>query len=328
MNYKEIVCATGQAFLSSAKVSSLVLFQGEISPALQDRGPLGVTARLSHVSKLRGSLLKRTPLWSPQSQASSPHCQEKQFQGVLVLIQDSWLDVEWGWQQAGFKGTPWLEVSSGSGIPTELTGSSSWSQECRVWLQRERVSIQFVSFLIRLSTLLIGKVLGVVLLDVWWDVKWHDCLWSSLLGSLQEQKFKWWWKVHFQEWILFSLQLLPKEHRRHLVAAPWAMLDRWGFRVCYRYFQKIFFFLPEIFDMKIRAARVCFFSHSSVRGCLFKNGIRLLRDRPATLPRWKVLGSDVGVCKAPLHTFQDFLNKSLQGGSFWGHAVTAVSRAV
>ena len=41
INYKEIVCAIGQAFLSSAKVSRLVLFQGEISPALQDRGPLG-----------------------------------------------------------------------------------------------------------------------------------------------------------------------------------------------------------------------------------------------------------------------------------------------
>ena len=41
INQKEIACAVGQTFLSSAKVSSLVLFQGEISPVLQDRGPLG-----------------------------------------------------------------------------------------------------------------------------------------------------------------------------------------------------------------------------------------------------------------------------------------------
>ena len=222
----------------------------------------------------------------------------------------------------------WCRFPRGQGILTKLTGSSSRSQECRVRLQGEWVSIQCMSCLIHLSTLLVGKVLGVVLLDVWWDMRWHDCLWSPLLGNLQEQKSKWWWKVYFQELILFSLQLLPTEYRRHLVAAPWAMLGRWGFRVRYQYFQKKFFFLPEIFDMKIRVARVCFFSHSNVRGCLFKNGIPLLRDRPATLPRWKVLGSDVDVCKAPLHTFRDFLNKSMQDGSFQGHAVTAVSRAV
>lgn len=186
---------------------------------------------LSHVSKL--SHLVGDPL--QEACWRGPHCGHPKVRLVPLIARRNISKVflcwsrtpGWTWNVGGSRQASrapldfkMMQVSSGSGIPTELAGSSGWSQECRVWLKRERVSIQCVSLWIWLSTLLVGKVLGVVLSNVWWDMKWHDCLWSSLPGSLQAQKSKWWQKVHFQELILFSLQLLPKEHWHHLVAAP------------------------------------------------------------------------------------------------------------
>lgn len=167
-----------------------------------------------------------------------------------------------------------MQVSSGSGIPTELAGSSSWSQECRVWLHREQYPSNACHSGFDCQLLLVGKCSGVVLPNVWWDMKWHDCLWLSLPGSLQAQKFKWWQKVHFQELILF-LSNSCQRSTGIIWLQPLRRARPVRIQSVLSILPEIFFFLPRKFltwKSELPGSVFFFFfffSTFSVRGCLF-----------------------------------------------------------